>query len=272
MNIVLPQWHPHIDVWVILGLVGFAYWWFNGRIRLHLRPAAPRPTVKQWLLFYTGLGLIWLVSEWPMHDLAETSLYSVHMVDHMVITLVGPPLMLMGVTRLMADRIFGHPAVLPWLRHLAHPVAAFAIFNLGMIATHWPEAVALSLRNELAHFLIHLFLFLSAVLLWLPVLSPTRLLPRLRPPPRMVYLFLNSILPTIPASFLTFSRVPLYPAYGDASLAFGLDPVIDQTIAGLIMKVGGTLLIWAVLGVTWFRWASDERRWDEIEEDLRTSA
>lgn len=270
MSSVLPPWHPHIDVWLILGLVGVAYWYFNARIRPHLRPMAPPPTTRQWLLFYTGLGLIWVVSDWPMHDLAETSLYWVHMVDHMVITLVGPPLMLMGIARPLADRLFGHGALLPWLRHLVHPVAAFAIFNFGMIATHWPQAVALSLRNDLAHFLIHVFLFLSAVLLWLPVVSPTPLLPRLRPPIRMLYLFANSILPTIPASFLTFSHVPLYPAYGDASLAFGLTPVEDQTIAGLIMKVGGTSLIWLVITVIWFRWASDERRWDEIEEDLRT--
>lgn len=272
MNGALPPWHVHVDVWVILGLVGFAFWYLNTRIRQHERPVTSSPRPRQWAFFYTGLGLIWLVSDWPLHDLAENSLYWVHMVDHMVITLIGPPLMLMGLTRPMADYVFGNRAVLPWLRHLARPVSAFAIFNLGMIATHWPEAVALSLRNELAHFLIHLFLFLSAILMWLPVLSPSALLPRLRPPVRMGYLFLNSILPTIPASFLTFSRTALYPAYGEASLAFGLSAVEDQTIAGLIMKLGGTLLIWLVIGVTWFRWASEERRWDEIEEDLRTPA
>jgi cytochrome c oxidase assembly factor CtaG len=62
----------------------------------------------------------------------------------------------------------------------------------------------------------------------------------------------------------------LYPVYGDAALAFGITPVIDQTIAGLVMKVGGTLLLWAVIAVTWFRWAADEERWDRIEKDLRT--
>lgn len=269
---LLPPWHPQIDVWVILGLVGFAYWYFNTRAPRPLQPVSSTPRPRQWMFFYVGLGLVWVVSDWPSHDLAETSLYWVHMVDHMVITLIGPPLMLMGLTRSMADQIFGNRAVLPWLRHLARPVSAFAIFNVGMIATHWPEAVALSVRNGVAHFLIHLFLFLSAILLWLPVVSPSSLLPRLRPPLRMGYLFLNSILPIIPASLLTFSRTALYPVYGEASLAFGLSAVTDQTIAGLIMKLGGTLLIWLVITVTWFKWASEERRWDEIEEDLRTLA
>jgi putative membrane protein len=87
---------------------------------------------------------------------------------------------------------------------------------------------------------------------------------------QLVYLFLNSILPTIPASFLTFSSVPIYPAYGDASLAFGLTAVADQTIAGLIMKIGGTVYFWILMAVIWFRWASEEKRWDQIEEELRT--
>jgi putative membrane protein len=265
----LPPWHPHFDVWAILGLLAIGFWYLNVRIRPHLRPSPPSPTTRQWTLYYLGLGLIWVVSDWPAHDLAENSLYWVHMVEHMVITLAGPALMLLGLNRQMADRLFGHRWVYPWLRHLARPGPAFAIFNLGMIASHWPEAVALSIRNELAHFLIHAFLFASAIVMWLPVLSPAGVIPRLRPPMRMVYLFLNSILPTIPASLLTFSHVAIYPAYGDAALAFGLSPVEDQTIAGLIMKLGGTLLIWIILAVVWFRWAADEKRWDQIEQDLR---
>lgn len=266
----LPTFHLHLDVVLILGIIGLAYWWLQFRIGPHLGPGLVAATGKQWTSFYAGLGLLWIVSSWPFHDLAETSLYWVHMVDHMVITLFAPPLMILGLNRPLADRLFGHPWVRPWLKRLAHPVTAFAIFNLGMVATHWPEAVALSLRNELAHFLIHAFLFGSAVLMWLPVVSPATVIPRITPPMQLVYLFLNSILPTIPASFLTFSSIPIYPAYGDASLAFGLTAVADQTIAGLIMKIGGTVYFWILMAVIWFRWASEEKRWDQIEEDLRT--
>ena len=266
----LPAFHLHLDVVLILGTIGLAYWWLQARMRTHLGPTLPAATGQQWTSFYVGLGLVGIVSSWPLHDLAETSLYWVHMVDHMVITLFAPPLMILGLNRQMADRIFGHPWVRPWLRPLARPAAAFSIFNLGMIATHWPEAVALSLRNELAHFVIHAFLFGSAVLMWLPVVSPSTVIPRITPPMQLVYLFLNSILPTIPASILTFSNVPIYPAYGDASLVFGLTPVTDQTIAGLIMKIGGTLYFWILMAVIWFRWASEEKQWDQIEEELRT--
>ena len=268
----MPAWHLHIDVWLVLGAIGAGYWYLStrGGSRQHAILTYPRAWEKA--AFYTGLVLLVVVSNWPMHDVAESSLYWVHMTNHLVMTLVAPPLMLLGLNRQISDRIFGQHLVLPWLRYLARPGAAFAIFNLGMIASHWPDAVALSLRNELAHFLIHAFLFVSAILMWIPVVSRSSLVPPLRPPMRMVYLFLNSILPTIPASFLTFSHVPIYPAYGDAALAFGLTAVEDQTIAGLIMKVGGTLLLWAVIAITWFKWANDEKRWDQIEQDLRTPA
>jgi putative membrane protein len=265
---VLPAWHIHADVWLVLGALGLAYW----RLSTETGPDLSRPTLREKTAFYTGLLLLLVVSNWPLHDLAERSLYWVHMTNHLVMTLVAPPLLLLGLNRKMSDYLFGHRLVLPWLKHLARPGAAFAIFNLGMIASHWPDAVALSLRNELAHFLIHSFLFLSGMLMWIPVVSRSSLVPQLRPPMRMVYLFLNSILPTIPASLLTFSHVALYPAYGDSALAFGLTAVEDQTIAGLIMKVGGTLLLWAVIAITWFRWVDDEKKWDKIEEDLRTPA
>ena len=269
---MLPAWHVHVDVWLVIGSIGFAYWYLSTRVLPRLRPLAPPPSAGEMACFYTGLLLLLVVSNWPLHDLAEASLYWVHMTNHLVMTLVAPPLMLMGLTRQMSDLVFGHRLVLPWLKYLARPGAAFAIFNLGMIGSHWPDAVALSLRNELAHFLIHSFLFLSGVLMWIPVASRSTLVPQLRPPSRMIYLLLNSILPTFPASFLTFSHVPIYPAYGDSALAFGLSAVEDQTIAGLIMKLGGTLLLWAVIAITWFKWANDEKRWDQIEQDLRTPA
>jgi putative membrane protein len=265
----LPPFHLHFDVILILGVVGLGYWWLQTRIRPHWSPGATAATRSQWTSFHVGLGLLAIVSMWPLHDLAEKSLYWVHMVDHMVITLFAPPLLIRGLNRAMADRLFGHRWVRPWLRPLAHPVVAFSIFNLGLISTHWPEAVALSLGNELAHFSIHGFLFASALLMWLPLVSPSTVLPRLAAPLQLVYLFLNSILPIIPASLLTFSNVPVYPAYGDASLAFGLTPVADQTIAGLIMKIGGTLYFWILMAVIWFRWATEEKQWDRIEEELR---
>ncbi|CAN5201540.1 cytochrome c oxidase assembly factor CtaG [soil metagenome] len=255
----LPPFHLHWDVLLILGTIAIGY----RLLEIRFRP----PTWHR-LSFYGGWALLVITSSWPMHDLAEQSLYWIHMVNHMVLTLVAPPLLLLGFSRPMADRLLTR-RVLVWLRPLARPAVAFAIFNFGLIATHWPDIVALSLRSEIAHFLIHAFLFASGLLMWMPIASPSPLLARIAPPMQLLYLFLNSILPIVPAGFLTFSEIPLYPAYGDASLAFGLTAVADQTLAGLIMKVVGTMIFWVVMAFIWFRWASEEKRWDRLEEDLR---
>ena len=71
--------------------------------------------------FYTALLPVFVVSNWPLHDLAERSLYWVHMTDHLVMTLVAPPLMLLGLNRAMSDHLVGHRLVLPWLSNLARP-------------------------------------------------------------------------------------------------------------------------------------------------------
>lgn len=260
----LPPWHPHYDVWFIVGLLAAGYFYAE----LRRRPVTAKPaTPRQRVWFSLGVLAILAVSEWPVHELAEESLFSVHMVQHLVLTLVAPAAMLLGLPRWMAEALLP-PPVLRMLRPLAKPVPAFILFNGTLVVTHWPDFVAWSLRSELFHFSAHTWLFATAALMWLPVLSPTPLIPRLSPPMQMFYLFTQTLLPNIPASFLTFSRVPLYPAYGDAALAFGITPVEDQTFAGLIMKLSGTFFFLVVLAVIWFRWTAREERWERLQRDL----
>ena len=266
---MLPPWHPHPDVWLVVAVLGVGYWYANARIRPHLAPKAAGPTRRQLWQWYGGLALLAIFSGYPIHDIAETALFTFHMIEHMALALIVPPLLLMGTPRWLADATLGHPKVVRWLKPLARPVVAFFIFNASFILIHWPDAVELMLTNEFAHFLIHLWLAFAAFLMWMPVVSPTPAIPRLNRPRQMLYLLLQSLLPTIPASFLTFSSTALYPVYGDASLAYGIDPVTDQTIAGIIMKLGGGLIIWVTIAVIWFRWTKEEREWEELETSLR---
>ena len=262
---MIPAWHPHYDVWALVFLLGFGYWYANVRIRPHVASSRPGPTRRQWFQWYGALALMWIVSGWPLHDIAEQALFTLHMVEHMILALAVPPLLLMGMPRWLADATLGHPKVAPWLRPLSRPVPAFVIFNAIFILIHWPEMVELMVTKEVAHFSIHTILFVSAGLMWMPVLSPTLAIPKLSRPMQMLYLFLQSLLPTIPASFLTFSSAPLYPVYGDAALQWGLTAVTDQTVSGIVMKLGGGLLIWATIAVIWFRWTSEERDWEELD-------
>jgi putative membrane protein len=114
--------------------------------------------------------------------------------------------------------------------------------------------------------------------MWWPVVDPLPETARLQPPTKMFYLFLQSILPTVPASFLTFSDGVIYSFYADVPRLWPwLDPVTDQRVAGLIMKLVGGLLLWTVIAVIFFRWnAREEARdrgeipWDDFERELES--
>ncbi len=268
---MLPPWHPHYDVYALVFLMVYGYWFADHRLRPVMAPDVPSATRGQKWCWYLGVAFIWFVSGWPIHDIGETQLFSVHMVEHIVIGLVVPPLLLLGTPRWLADRTLGHPKVAILLRPIARPVPAFVIFNTTFIVIHWPDLVDWMLTNPWAHLGVHTWLFFASVLMWLPVLSPTPIIPRLSQPAQMLYLFFQSLLPTIPASFLTFSTAPLYPVYGDAALAWGLTAVNDQTISGVIMKLGGGFLLWGIIAVIWFRWTKQEREWEELEATLRAS-
>jgi putative membrane protein len=132
-----------------------------------------------------------------------------------------------------------------------------------------------SLHSGLVHFSLHTVLFISSLIVWLPIVSPLPEIPRLAPPLRAVFLFLQSIVPTVPASFLTFGAHPLYKYYESVPHLFGLSTLEDQQLAGLIMKIGAGLLLWMIIAVVFFRWASEEERsntprrgLDELDREL----
>lgn len=87
----------------------------------------------------------------------------------------------------------------------------------------------------------------------------------------MVYLFAQSILPTIPASFVTFASQPIYPFYEGFPSILGLSTLEDQQVSGLLMKIGGGVILWTAIAVIFFRWWGEEQRWDRIERELRRS-
>ena len=160
------------------------------------------------------MACLWLGADWPVHDLAEGYLYSAHMVQHLVFTLVAAPLLIAGTPAWMWRDVLPPRWLFLAFRFLTRPIVALILFNGLLLFTHWPEVVEASVRSELAHFTLHVLLFGSAIVVWWPVMSPLVELPALTPPAQMMYLFVQSLAPTIPASFLTFGHTLLYPVYG----------------------------------------------------------
>jgi putative membrane protein len=227
-------------------------------------------------LFLLGMAVLWLGADWPIHDLAERYLFSVHMVQHTLFSLVAAPILLAGMPVWLLRRLLGPRWVRSVWRVLTRPVAALVLFNGVLFFMHWPAVVEIAVTNELAHFGLHVLLVGSALVMWWPILSPLPEMPPLPAPGQMLYLFLESLAPTIPASFLTFGTHPLYPVYATFPRIWGMGVLTDQLIAGLIMKLVGGMILWGVIAAVFFRWGQRERRdgfdalrYTDVEREIR---
>lgn len=254
-----PAWEPHPDVWLIIGLLVAGYATALTRIGpSRVPPGAPTATRFQIRCFAAGATALLVASDWPIHDLGEGYLYSVHMVQHLTYTLVAAPLLLMGTPGWLARWILSPPRLLAVVRRLARFLPATIVYNAVIVFIHIPAVVDRALRSGPFHFAVHALIVVSALVVWLPLLSPLPEVPRFAPPLAMLFLFMQSMVPTIPASFLTFGDHPLYRFYEQVPRLWGVSALDDMRVAGLIMKIAGGLVLWTVIAIVFFRWSSQE--------------
>ncbi len=252
------RWQPHPEVWVLLlGLVGL-YVYALKTLGPRLVPAGASvvtPAQKRW--FTIGIVLLWIAADWPMHDISEEYLYSVHMVQHMLLTFIIPPVMLLATPEWLARIVIGDGRLGRAFLKLARPIPAAIVFNAIQLGTHWSGVVNASVENGLLHYGLHTVVVVTALAVWMPVVSP---LPELRisPPAQCIHLFLTSIVPTIPAAWLALADGVLYDAYDKPARLWGIGVSSDQQAAGLIMKLGGGVFLWIVIVFIFFRWSAKQ--------------
>ncbi len=229
------------------------------RLGPRLAPAGTQVATRfQLSTFAGGLLALWIASEWPIHDLGEGYLFSVHMIQHTTYSIIAAPLMLMGTPTWLARWLLSPRWLLRTVRFLARMVPATLIFNFVVIVTHVPLVVDASLHHALIHFGIHTVIFVSSLIVWMPLLSPLPEVPRLQPLLRMLYLFLQSVVPTVPASFLTFGDHPLYKFYEHVPRLWNVSALDDMRVAGLIMKIFVGFSLWITIAIIFFRWYNAE--------------
>ena len=270
----MPSFHIHLDVWLLFGSILALY--FIG-IRRHLAATGEATPVRRQRLFTLGVAILWLASSWPMHDLAERYLYHVHMEQHMLFTLVAPALLIAGMPPWLLRRFLRPKPVAVAFGFITKPIVALILFNSVLLFVHWPAVVELSVSSGWVHLGLHVLLVSTALVMWWPVMSPLPEYPALPAPGQMLYLFLQSLAPTIPASFLTFGDHLLYPVYGTFPRIWGISALSDQLLAGLIMKLVGGAILWVFITAIFFRWYREEHRgegWDasryrDVERDIR---
>ena len=284
------QFQPHPEVWLLLvGIIGLGFYATRvigpKVVKADSVDSEGNPleiaTQKQRRYFTAAVITLAITADWPMHDIAERYLYSVHMFQHLMITFFIPILFLKATPEWLARLVLGGgDQERTLVGKLAKPVFAGLTFNLLAALTHWNGIVQLSFDSGPFHYSIHLLMFSSALLMWLPVHGPLPEL-RLQVPAQVIYLFLMSIIPTVPAGWLTFADNPVYPAYDTVERLWNISSVNDQQMAGFIMKVLGGFFLWVMIGIKFFGYAAKERAsdfekrvvhpltYDEVEKEFK---
>ena len=231
------------------------------------RPAGGTAATKmQQAAFVGGTVLLFLALNGPLHDLSDNFLFSAHMIQHLLMTLIVAPLWLLGLPSWGLQRVLRAPAALGTGRFLTNPLVAFAIYNLVFIGWHFPRLYNWALLDHSVHIVQHIMFLGASVLMWWPVVSPVPELERLQTPVRMLYLFAIGIPMSVVSAIITLAERAMYPWYEAAPRVFSsLSAVDDQQLGGLIMWVPGMIVFWIAITIIFFRWSNREQR-DEWRE------
>ena len=254
------RWDLHPSVVIGLAVLGGLYVFLGGL-------TAPRRRVAA---FAAALAVLFVCLNGPLHNLSDGYLFSAHMVQHLVLMLVFPPLLLYGTPASVVEPLLRPAGVRRLAAWATRPLAAGAIFTAPIVAWHFPGAYNAALVHHDLHIVQHLVFLATAVVMWWPILAP---LPAMRAPHpvQLIYLFLLGIPMSVVGALITLADGVLYPFYETAPRVWGLSPLADQQIGGLIMWVPGGLIFWLAMTVVWFSWARREGEDDNAEVRTRNA-
>ena len=244
------QFHP--EVWVLVAFLVASYVYAIRSLGPRLAPPGEIITRKQIVAFGSAIGLLWFSSDWPMHDISEEYLYSVHMFQHMVLSYFVPPLVLLATPKWLFDAVIGRGPARRAVRFLSRAVIAGVVFNVMVMITHIPALVNQSVSNGPLHYSLHILVVTASLLMWVPVLCPDPSW-QISYGGKMIYLFLMSVVPTVPAAWLTFAEGAVYKHYDITIRVWGLSVTTDQQLAGAVMKTGGSIFLWTIVTFLFFR-------------------
>ncbi|HEV3342750.1 MAG TPA: cytochrome c oxidase assembly protein, partial [Pirellulales bacterium] len=209
--------------------------------------------------FVAGVAAIYLALASPIEPLASL-LLEVHMVQHLLLIMVAPPLVWLGAPMFPLMRGLPRSVRTLWVaplvssrelrslfRHLTHPLAALPVLIAATWLWHIPSAYELALRSPAWHYVQHACFLLAGFTFWYPVVRPFPSRPRWSAWLLLPYLILADVQNTVLSALLTFSGKVLYPYYAQVPRIANISPLDDQTAAGLLMWVPGSVAFLAPL-------------------------
>ena len=248
----LTQWNWEPSIVVGMAVIVGLYLYAIGPLRKRYFPGE-RIKTGQTVAFLLGMVIMFLALVSPLDELGDSYLFSAHMVQHLCITVVGPPLLLIGTPAWLVEPLLGNRVVFLIARFFTYPAIAFFLFNADFWLWHVPLLYNATLENQSIHILEHLTFIIFGVLNWWPIFSPSEKLPRLSLGGQILYLFLSGMPVVALGAGLTFFP-PLYAPYLTAPRIWGLTAATDQQLGGLIMWIPGNIAYIVIMSILFIRW------------------
>jgi putative copper resistance protein D len=244
-----------------------AWWlWAVGRVDArHPANPVPKRRTTAFLLAMLALGFA-LVSGIERYD---TTLFSVHMVQHVLLALVAAPLIALSAPITLILRLSSPATRRRWLlpilharaiRVLAFPVTAWLVFAAVMWASHFSGLFDVALEDPLVHDLEHGLFLSSALLFWWPAVGLDPAPWRIGPPARIAYVFLQMTQNTFLAVVILNAAGVLYPHYATLGRPYGIDPLDDQRLAAGVMWIVGDVIFLAAIMLLVAAWMRADTR------------
>jgi putative membrane protein len=235
----------------LLFLIGALY--VRGFLRLHRQMPTRFPRSR--LAFYlAGIAVLAIALISPLETLDDRLLIT-HMMQHLLLLMVAPPLLLLGAPQIpliralppaVAKRTIGVIAKSRACRRLfdsiTHPAGALLLFSIVMLGWHLPGPFQLALRSDRWHTLEHGCFLAAGTLFWYPVVLPWPAAERSSRWALVPYLLIADAENSLLAAFLVFSGRLFYPFYQNVPRVNGIAAITDQIVAGAIMWVPGSIL------------------------------
>src|SRR3984957_19403415 len=209
------------------------------------RVAGRRPTRRPAMWFAIAMGAI-LFAQTAPDELADARIFSMHMLQHLMQTFLIPPLILLGTPGWMIRPWILSRPIKPIARLLTTPVVAFLIFSAVFVTAHFPPIFDRMCRDENFHIFLHLLFMAAGMLL------------RLSYPAQILSLFLLMIPMTAVAAPITLATRVIYPWYTEGAHGWGLKPLDDQVLGGLIMGIGQGTYLMFIFTFIFYRWQQHE--------------
>jgi cytochrome c oxidase assembly factor CtaG len=273
---VLLSWS--VEWYTVVPLLAAAWLYHQAIARVdRAHPANPVPRWRGWS-WYAGLLTIFVALDSPIGTY-DTTLLSVHMVQHLLLIMVAAPLLAIGAPITLLLRV-SSPAtrrrwILPvlhsrFVRVIGHPVVTWVIFAAVLWASHFSPLYNASLDNEAIHVMEHGLYLASALLFWWPVVGADPSPWRMPHPARIAYIVLS--MPQTSFLGLAIYSAPdvLYAHYATLIRSWGPTPLADQQLGGGIMWVGADMMLFVALLLAlwvWLRAEEAEGRREDVLSD-----